>query len=97
MDPGNSSLAAHNSKIGAELTSIDYKLGLSYYGDHNMYKMQLSSFDAMTVEDCLQSMFDCWRNKDLKGLERDSRKLRGASGCTILKLFLRFWRAVSNY
>ena len=97
MEPGNSDLAPQNPKPATDFVSIDYKLGLSYYGDHNMYKMQLSSFDTMTLEDCLQSMYDNWRNKDIKGVERDSRKLKGASGCRISQLFAYLSRQWSDF
>ena len=60
--------------------SIDYNLGLSYYGDVELYKQQLLSFETLTLESAVQALQDAWREGDMKTMEKESRRLRGAGG-----------------
>jgi HPt (histidine-containing phosphotransfer) domain-containing protein len=70
-----------------ESGALNYRLGLSYYGDEQLYKSQLGSFESMTLDPALHETHQAWKNQDLKSLEKCVRKIKmGASSIAAPKL-----------
>ena len=61
-------------------SAIQFNTGLGYYGDANMFRAQLESFESMTLEPCVDEIHNAWMTNNLETVEREARKLKG--GCS---------------
>lgn len=60
-------------------SAIQFNTGLSYYGDTNMFRAQLESFESMTLDLCVEEIHKAWMSNNFDTIERESKKLKG--GC----------------
>jgi hypothetical protein len=61
--------------------SINYKVGMAYYGDETLYKNMVSSFDAMSLDPGTQAIHNGWKLKDWEACHKEAKKLKGACVC----------------
>jgi hypothetical protein len=61
-------------------SAIQYQTGLGYYGDEQMFKSQLLTFDSMTLEPAVQRIHMGWKSGDFQTVEKESRRIKGAAG-----------------
>lgn len=61
-------------------SAIVYNTGKAYYGDDQMFRDQIASFELMTLDPSIESIHMAWKNKDLKEVARQASRLKGAAG-----------------
>ena len=59
---------------------INHKLGLSYYGDEQVFKSQLSNFDTLTLDPQLALIHETWKTSNYSSMEREVRKVKSGAG-----------------
>ena len=61
---------------------INMKLGLSYYGDEQVFKAQLVNFDTVTLDPQLAIIHESWKSSNYPTMEKELRKIKSAAGYT---------------
>lgn len=59
---------------------INMKLGMSYYGDEQVFKSQLVNFDTVTLDPQLSLIHEAWKSSNYGVMEREVRKIKSAAG-----------------
>jgi hypothetical protein len=61
-------------------SAIVYNTGKAYYGDDQMYKSQIASFEVLSLDPLVENIHMAWKNKDYNELCRHATKLKNAAG-----------------
>lgn len=61
-------------------SAIVYNTGKAYYGDDQMFRDQIASFEVFSLDPTIESIHMAWKNKDHKEVARHASKLKGAAG-----------------
>ena len=61
-------------------SAIVYSTGKAYYGDDQMFRDQIASFEVMSLDPELETLHMAWKNKDFKEIVRHGSKLKNAAG-----------------
>lgn len=59
---------------------IDLKKAIGTYGDEQMFKQQLATFDTLSFEPGLSLIHNAWLTKDWKQMEKETKKMKAESG-----------------
>lgn len=60
-------------------SAIAYNTGMSYYGDDQMFRSQICSFETMTLDPELEEVHEAWKSKNYPEIARRVQKLKGAA------------------
>jgi hypothetical protein len=61
-------------------SAIVYNTGKAYYGDDDMFRGQIASFEMLSLDPLTESIHQSWKNKDWPEVIRHGSKLKSAAG-----------------
>ena len=61
-------------------SAIVYNTGKAYYGDDQMFRSQICSFEMFSLDPAVDGIHTAWKNKDHKEMGRLASRLKSAAG-----------------